>query len=505
MREVVLRLHNWKAAGHFGIAKTVEEFRKRFYFPNFTEFFISSVKICLTCLEVKRVPSKLLKTPLQPVWSLNSYPGETFQIDLVGPVKSPVHRYVLTAIDVFTKYLFAVPLTNIRADTIARELMSIFFFFHHSYLPKTIIFDLGTSFVSELLHELTKLLEIQLEHSSLKHPQLVGVVERSHSALKRILKLNTKEQWNDWFKNVQLATFIHNTSYHSAIGCSPTVLFHGREPIKPLDLRFNNTLIGRFSPNSEYVVAIQDAMNKKFSETKFKLTEMYNKYRTYYDCKAEDKPLALFSYCLLLNPKLMTQSGSSSKSLSIWLPLYRIEKILTNSNYIIRKVGTNYTQYVHRIRLRPVTPQGGIDDLTVLNFKSFQRDPSLGHDRGEPTLFDESIPSLLELPTTVVATQNVTEDPPPVTVSLCFPITPAPAPVGLAAAPAPIPLPAVAAAPTLVAPDTADVETPEPQVLRFYRDHIFLLRMFNFLIAQMILLLMMLHYTLERYGTLLLT
>ena len=182
---------------------------------------------------------------------------------------------------------------------------------------------------------------------------------------------------------------------------------------------------------------------------------MFNNYRAYYDCKAEAKPLALFSYCLLLNPKLMTQSDFLSKSLPIWLPLYRIEKILTNSNYINRKVGTNYTQCVHRIRLRPVTPQGRIDDLTVINFENFQRDPSLGHHRGQPTLFDESIPSLLEPPTTVVTTQSVTEDPPPVTVSLRFPITPAPAPVGLAAAPAP----------ALVAPDTTDVEAPEPQVL----------------------------------------
>ena len=125
--EVVFRLHNSKTAGHFGIAKTFEEFRKRFYFPNFTEFFISSIKNCLTCLQLKRVPSNFLKTLLQPVSSLNSYPGETLQIDLVGPLKSPVQRYVLTAIDVFTKNLFAVPLTNVRADTIAGELTSIFF------------------------------------------------------------------------------------------------------------------------------------------------------------------------------------------------------------------------------------------------------------------------------------------------------------------------------------------------------------------------------------------
>ena len=133
--------------------------------------------------------------------------------------------------------MFAVPLTNVRADAIAREITSIFF--RHSYLQKTILSDLETSFVSELSHELTKLLEIQLEHASLKHPQTVGVAERSRSALKRILKLNTNKQWNGWFKSLQLATFIHKTSYHSAISCSPTVLFHGREPIKPLNLHFD--------------------------------------------------------------------------------------------------------------------------------------------------------------------------------------------------------------------------------------------------------------------------
>ena len=57
------------------------------------------------------------------------------------------------------------------------------------------------------------------------------------------------------------------------------VLFHGRGPFRPFNLLFNNTTTERFSPNSEYVIALQDAMNKKFSETKLKLTEMYNRYR----------------------------------------------------------------------------------------------------------------------------------------------------------------------------------------------------------------------------------
>ena len=147
------------------------------------------------------------------------------------------------------------------------------------------------------MHEITELLDIQLQYAGLKHPQTVGVVERTHSALKRFLKLNTKEKWNNWPKNVQLTTFIHSMSYHSAVGCSPILQFlHGREPVKPLNLRFKNILIERFSPNGEYVFALEDAMNKKFTQAKQKVTEMYKGYRSSYDCKAETKPLALFCY-----------------------------------------------------------------------------------------------------------------------------------------------------------------------------------------------------------------
>ena len=136
--EVVFRLYNSKTAGHCGITKTVEDFCNRL-FPIFTEFLTATIETYLTCFQLKRALSKNLKTPLQPVSSLTSYPGGTLQIDPVGPLKSPVHRYVLTGMDVFTNYFFAVPLTNVTADSFARELMSIFS--RHCYLPETILSD----------------------------------------------------------------------------------------------------------------------------------------------------------------------------------------------------------------------------------------------------------------------------------------------------------------------------------------------------------------------------
>ena len=141
----------------------------------------------------------------------------------------------------------------------------------------------------------------------------------------------------------------------------------------------------------------------------------------------------------------MTQSDFASKSLPIWVPLYGVEKILTNSKYIIRKARTNYTQCVHRIRLRPVEPQGSVDDLRVIDFQTFQRDPSLDQFRGEPYIFDESVPSLVDTPQPIFSTQAEPEVPAPVTVSLNFMSAPAIVPAAPVAGPAPPPV--VAAGP----------------------------------------------------------
>ena len=263
------------------------------------------------------------------------------QIDIVGPLKSPVYKFVLTGIDVFSKYLFAAPMTNASADTVARELTKMFFM--HSYVPKRILSDLGSVFTSKLIHELTGLLNIKIGHATLKHPQTIGLVERSHGALKRILKLNTDAQWTDWHRYVPLGTFIHNTSYYSSIGCCPSTIFPGREPTKPLDLRFSIKALEIATANADFVTALQDAMLEKFKETKDNIVSSYHRYRGYYDQKALAQPLVLHSLCLLLNPLLTNQSDTRNKSLQVWLPLYRVEKVLTNSNYIVRKVGTNHT------------------------------------------------------------------------------------------------------------------------------------------------------------------
>ena len=103
----------------------------------------------------------------------------------------------------------------------------------------------------------------------------------------------------------------------------------------------------------------------------------------------------------------MTQSDFAAKSCKIWLSLYKIEKVLTKSNYLISKIGTLYTQCVYRIRLRPITPKFDVKDISVTQ-QDFKPDPPLGKYRSEHEIFDEALETSLnediiempEVPTT---------------------------------------------------------------------------------------------------------
>ena len=68
-------------------------------------------------------------------------------------------------------------------------------------------------------------------------------------------------------------------------------------------------------------------------------------------------PLKLHEYCVMLSPKLPNEREKISNLQCKWNGLYRIEKVPSRSNYVVRKVNTIHTQVVHRVRLKPIIPQ----------------------------------------------------------------------------------------------------------------------------------------------------
>ena len=107
------------------------------------------VMSCEQCIRESRIDRSFTRPPLQNPNEHINVPEDAMQIDLV-PELPPSGGYenVLTAMDVFSRLLFAYPTTNQDAKTIAKALNNIMT--KHAYLQTTLISDKGTAFMAHV-------------------------------------------------------------------------------------------------------------------------------------------------------------------------------------------------------------------------------------------------------------------------------------------------------------------------------------------------------------------
>ena len=91
--------------------------------------------------------------------------------------------------------------------------------------------------------------------------------------------------------------------------------------------------------------------------------QSYLKYKEYNDRKAKAAPLEEGDFCFILQPLADHQGSKSPFREFRWIGPYVIEKVLPNGNYIVRKLNSNKTQILHRIRLTKYTPNTPLQDI----------------------------------------------------------------------------------------------------------------------------------------------
>ena len=90
--------------------------------------------------------------------------------------------------------------------------------------------------------------------------------------------------------------------------------------------------------------------------------QSYLKYKDYYDRKAKAAPPKERVYCFVLQPKADSQASKIPFREYRWIGPYVVQKVLSNDNYIVRRINTNKTQILHCIRLKKFVPNGPLGD-----------------------------------------------------------------------------------------------------------------------------------------------
>ena len=137
--EVLRSLHG-EFGKHPGISKTIIAYREKNYFPKMAQLIKEWVMSCEQCIRESQIDRSLTRPPLQNPNGHIIAPEDAMQIDLV-PELPPSGGYenIVTAMDVFSRYLFAYATSNQDAKTIAKVLINIMT--EHAYLLTTLISD----------------------------------------------------------------------------------------------------------------------------------------------------------------------------------------------------------------------------------------------------------------------------------------------------------------------------------------------------------------------------
>jgi len=223
-RQVVLKLgHSIPLAGHLGKNKTQNRILQRFYWPTVYKDVAQYCKTCVACQ--KAVGRRGPRAPLIPLPIIGE-PFERIAMDIVGPLPKSRHghSYILVLCDYTTRYPEAIPLRSTGATQVAEALVTVFC---RVGVPREILTDQGANFMSSLLAEVYKLLNVKSIRTSPYHPQTDGLVERFNQTLKGMIRKVAKKDGKDWDQLLPYLLFAYRKVSQASTGFSPIELLHG--------------------------------------------------------------------------------------------------------------------------------------------------------------------------------------------------------------------------------------------------------------------------------------
>lgn len=212
-------------------------------------------------------------------------PNRYWQADLIDMVNLATsnknYKYVLTCIDVFSKFAYAFPLKNKEDTTVANGLKLLL------KKQELKIIQADNGFNGAVIQDLLKSHGIKYIHSRPHTPQSQGIVERFNMTLKSMIyKYMTAENTKTYIDKLDDFVTNYNTSKHSTLNDTPTNVKHSGDEQDYVVNRIRQRAIRRdgYSKDKEYAVGDRvrlaldktgkKAYHKNFSEEVYTITEV---------------------------------------------------------------------------------------------------------------------------------------------------------------------------------------------------------------------------------------
>lgn len=289
---------------------------------------------------------------------------ERVGVDVLGPfpVTDAGNRYVLVAMDYFTKWPEAYAVADQSAVTTADKLVSEFFC--RFGVPEVLHSDQGRNFESEVMGEVCRRLGIQKTRTTPLHPQSDGLVERFNKTLATQLAVVTADNQRDWDIHLPVVLLACRSAVQESTGFTPAMLMFGHELRTPVDLVFGvpPDRDSSVSPGPTYVSDLLSRMHRVHELARAHQGEASAKQKRAYDSRCYGEPLEVGGQVWLYNPR--RKKGLCPKLQSAWVGPCTVKGRL--GEVVYRVSWGRRRLVVHRDRLAPYRPKvSGGEPLVV--------------------------------------------------------------------------------------------------------------------------------------------
>lgn len=200
-------------------------------------------------------------------------------------------------------------------------------------VPAEILTDQGKQFTSDLMKEVSRLLCIRQLQTTPYHPACNGLVERFNGSLKAMLRKMCEERPKGWDRYLPSVLFAYCEVPQESTGFSPFELMHGRCVRGPMSILKELWVQERVTPEVkstyQYVLDLQERLEKTHQLAREELQRMSHKYRKHYNAKTKSKDLKAGDKVLLLLPT------DSNKLLMHWKGPFDVVERRGKVNFLV--------------------------------------------------------------------------------------------------------------------------------------------------------------------------
>jgi hypothetical protein len=174
-------------------------------------------------------------------------------IGQINPPSSKRHKFVLLAIDYFTKWVEAIPLNKVTSKNMVEFVKEhIIYIFG---IAQKITTDQGTQFTSSEFREFAESMGIKLLNYSPYYSQANGQAEASNKIMIKIIQKKIDQKPKRWHSVLNEALWAYRMAPHGATKTSPYELVYGHHAVLPWEMQ----------SDSRRVVLKKDLSSKDYS------------------------------------------------------------------------------------------------------------------------------------------------------------------------------------------------------------------------------------------------